>query len=144
MVYYLLSVLLPAAALFGALTDRWGVRLWSLRLAPWMAIDAAITHEPLVAAFVAVGPVAAAALVHLWATARHPSPPPLKKRLFAPFHGEAFIGSLGLHTVAAAGLLTILPIYHLVLSLLLPPGHAPVFSLWPAGSAALKTSIAFG
>ena len=89
--------------------------------APFLFAD----HPRAVAALVAVGPIATAALLHFLSAKTTAATWQL---MMAPFHGDG-PGVQALHLGFGGGLLCVLPVYALVATALLPPGEAPTCAL---------------
>ena len=66
-------------------------------------------------------------LVALTDTAKAVKSP--RRAFTAPFHKEGLFGALGLH-VLVGGLMTVVPVYHLVHTTLAEPGQAAYCTLW--------------
>jgi len=104
--------------------------------APWLLLAHTLTQPAsavgssaahLAASAVALGPVAAAVLLVLLTEPAKVAADP-KAALAAPFHKERLFGALGLHLLVG-GLLTAMPVYHLVHTAVAPPGEAAYCSL---------------
>jgi len=110
--YIATAVLLPLAALVGAMRDP-------ASLAAWAA--GPLSGAQAVALLCSVGPVAAGLLGLLLFDAKALRRP--RFSLTAPFHKEGLLGALGFHLLVG-GAVTVLPVYHMVHMVLAPPGES--------------------
>ena len=82
----------------------------------------------LLSLIVAIGPVLISAfLIYVYSNSIERQK--LRKLLLYPFHEECLFGPLGLHLCMGV-LICVIPVYHTVMTLLLPPGQSVGCKLW--------------